>query len=81
MDKPTIADRKPIILELDEGTLYWCACGKSQNQPFCDGSHAGSTFEPKKITIERKRKYAMCLCKHTQNPPFCDGAHSKLPTE
>ena len=81
MSKATIADRKPLILELNEGTSYCCSCGKSKNQPFCDGSHAGSEFQPKEITIERKRKYAMCLCKHTQNPPFCDGGHSKLPAK
>ena len=79
MPEPTINARNPSILEIDEGTIYWCSCGKSKNQPFCDNSHAGTEFQPMEFIIERKRKYAMCLCKHTKNPPFCDGTHSKLP--
>ena len=81
MDKPTIAALKPMIMEIDEGTIYWCACGKSKNQPFCDGSHAGTSFNPLEVLVERKRKFAMCLCKHTRNPPYCDGAHSKIDKE
>ncbi|WP_416676367.1 CDGSH iron-sulfur domain-containing protein [Egbenema bharatensis] len=78
MTEPTIADKKPTVMELEAGDYWWCTCGQSQNQPFCDGGHKGTDFTPMKFTIEEKQKVALCLCKHTQNPPFCDGAHSGL---
>ena len=81
MENPTAEALKPMIMEIDEGTIYWCSCGKSRNQPFCDGSHAGTSFSPLEVLVERKRKFAMCLCKHTRNPPYCDGAHSKIDKE
>jgi len=75
MDKPTIADNKPINVSLDKGEeYYFCACGKSQNQPFCDGSHAGTSFTPIAFKAEEEDAY-LCMCKHTKNPPFCDGSH------
>lgn len=76
--KPTIASKSPTVFEIEEGTYYWCACGKSKKQPYCDGSHAGTEFNPIKFTIEEKRKIALCNCKMSENPPFCDGAHKKL---
>ena len=78
MSKPTIASTKPTVTELEAGTYYWCACGKSKNQPYCDGSHAGTGFEPKDFTLEETKRVALCNCKHTQNGPFCDGAHKHL---
>lgn len=78
MAEPTIANKKPAVLDLEPGTYNWCACGLSKNQPFCDGSHRGSEFRPKSFTITEKKKVALCQCKHTTNSPFCDGAHSKL---
>ena len=78
MSEPKIAKKEPIILELDVGTYYWCACGHSNNQPFCDGSHKGSEFIPMEFKIEDKKKVALCQCKHTSNRPFCDGTHNKL---
>ena len=78
MKNPEIAAKVPAIMELEPGTYHWCACGKSQNQPFCDGSHEGTDFTPLEFTIDEKKKVALCLCKRTKTPPFCDGAHKEL---
>ncbi|OKH16896.1 CDGSH iron-sulfur domain-containing protein [[Limnothrix rosea] IAM M-220] len=78
MPTPKIADTKPMVMELEAGDYFWCTCGHSANQPFCDGGHQGTDFAPQKFTLEEKQKVAMCLCKHSQNPPFCDGSHAKL---
>lgn len=78
MNKPVIADTKPVVLALETGDYFWCSCGQSQNQPFCDGSHKGTDFQPQKFTLEEKQKIALCLCKHSANPPFCDGTHAQL---
>lgn len=76
--KPVIADKKPAVLDLAQGTYYWCACGKSANQPFCNGSHKGTEFVPQKFELSEDKKVALCQCKHTKNPPFCDGTHKSL---
>jgi CDGSH-type Zn-finger protein len=78
MNKPIIADKKPAVLELEAGTYYWCSCGQSKNQPFCDGAHQGTEFTPQAFELTEKKKVALCQCKVTNNPPFCDGAHAKL---
>ncbi|NET02047.1 MAG: CDGSH iron-sulfur domain-containing protein [Sphaerospermopsis sp. SIO1G2] len=78
MNKPVIADKKPAVLELEAGTYYWCTCGQSQNQPFCDGKHQGTEFTPQAFVVDEKKRVALCQCKVTNNPPFCDGAHTKL---
>ncbi len=78
MSKPVIADTKPVTLELEAGDYFWCSCGQSKNQPFCDGGHKGTNFQPQKFTLEEKQKVALCLCKHSANPLFCDGSHAKL---
>ncbi|RMG66501.1 MAG: CDGSH iron-sulfur domain-containing protein [Bacteroidetes bacterium] len=78
MSNPEIPQKQPYLMDLEPGTYWWCACGKSQNQPFCDGSHKGSAFTPVKTVIESARKVALCGCKHSQNAPFCDGMHRKL---
>ena len=78
MPEPVIAERLPIVKELEPGTYWWCACGRSQNQPFCDGSHKGTGFEPVQFEVTESRRRAYCRCKHTGDPPFCDGSHSKL---
>ncbi len=76
---PTIAQKAPFPVDVTEGkTYFWCACGKSQRQPFCDGSHKGSEFEPVKYTAEASKKVFFCGCKHSAKRPLCDGSHSKL---
>ena len=77
--KPEIAARKPVMLDLPPGEYWWCACGRSQNQPFCDGSHAGGPFQPVKFTVTaRTGTLWLCACKHSRRAPHCDGAHNKL---
>ncbi|EIJ32887.1 CDGSH iron-sulfur domain-containing protein [Thiothrix nivea] len=79
MTEPVIAQKKPCVMELEPGTRYWwCACGRSANQPFCDGSHAGTSIEPLEFTVPEKKKYGLCACKHTRNAPFCDATHRNL---
>jgi len=78
MSTPKIADKLPAVLDLEAGTYHWCACGRSSNQPFCDGSHEGTEFGPKEFILEESKKVALCLCKQTGNAPFCDGTHKNL---
>ena len=81
MPEPVIASRHPARLDLAPGDYFYCACGKSAKQPFCDGSHAGSTFTPLKFTVAEKTFMAVCQCKHTKNAPKCDGTHKTLPPQ
>lgn len=78
MTDPVIAQKGPYEVELEPGTYWWCACGRSQIQPFCDGSHKNTDLQPLKFEITKKDKYHLCGCKHTASPPFCDGTHEKL---
>ena len=79
MDSPVIAQTSPFPIEVEEGkTYFWCACGKSKNQPFCDGSHKGTKFTPVKFEAEHAAKVFFCGCKHTRNAPMCDGTHKTL---
>ncbi|MDG1332777.1 MAG: glutamate synthase-related protein [Crocinitomicaceae bacterium] len=82
MSKPKIADRKPIKVELTKGEeQYWCACGLSKNQPYCDGSHRTTDITPKKFVAEETGDAHLCMCKHSKNAPYCDGSHAKLKEE
>lgn len=78
MEKPNIVQKAPFGVELDSGKYYWCACGKSSNQPFCDGSHKGTNFTPVFFELTEKKKVWLCGCKNTQNSPFCDGTHKNI---
>ena len=79
MAAPTIAQKSPYAVRVKAGeTYYWCACGKSDKQPFCSGAHKGSEFSPKPFTAEKSEKVWLCGCKHTHTPPFCDGTHKTL---
>jgi CDGSH-type Zn-finger protein len=75
---PKIAAKAPVVLELEPGTYFWCTCGHSTKQPFCDGAHKGSQFRPYKFELEAKTKLALCQCKHTGSTPNCDGSHSRF---
>jgi CDGSH-type Zn-finger protein len=78
MSQGVCVQKSPYKLELEAGDYYWCSCGLSKNQPFCDSSHKGSTFKPVKFTLEQKETKRMCGCRATANQPFCDGSHNKL---
>ncbi|MEJ1381019.1 MAG: thiamine pyrophosphate-binding protein [Candidatus Sedimenticola sp. (ex Thyasira tokunagai)] len=79
MNKPKIADTRPKPVDLKAGeTVYWCSCGMSRSQPFCDGAHKDTGFKPLAFTAEADDKYFFCQCKRTQSPPFCDGAHKQI---
>ncbi|MBU2525104.1 MAG: CDGSH iron-sulfur domain-containing protein [Bacteroidetes bacterium] len=76
--KPTIAQKAPYVLEVEPGTYFWCACGDSKNQPYCDGSHKGTDFIPVKEEITEAKRVAWCGCKVSGKTPFCDGTHKNL---
>jgi CDGSH-type Zn-finger protein len=79
MADPVIAARAPLAVDVEAGkTYYWCACGKSAKQPFCDGSHKGGEFSPKAWTAPASAKVWFCACKHSANAPLCDGTHKTL---
>lgn len=73
MTEPKVAGSLPMVLQLEPGTYYWCSCGHSQKQPFCDGSHGSSEFKPLAFEVEKLKKIPLCLCKRTTKAPTCDG--------
>jgi CDGSH-type Zn-finger protein len=78
-DEPVVAQKGPYQVSLEKGKSYaWCTCGRSNKQPFCDGSHKGSSFTPMRFTAEKDGVENMCGCKATEGKPFCDGSHNML---
>ena len=75
MQTPECPKHLPAIVEPEPGTYYWCSCGRSESQPYCDGSHKGTDFHPVEFRVEEKKMLALCQRKRTANGPFCDGAH------
>jgi CDGSH iron-sulfur domain-containing protein 3 len=78
MAEPTVVQKCPYVVEEEPKKIWWCSCGESKTQPYCDGAHKGSEFSPVLHEVEAKKKVAWCGCKKTGTPPFCDGSHSKL---
>lgn len=78
MDKPKVAQNFPYAIDMEAGTYYWCACGLSNKQPFCDGSHKGTDFTPVKETLEASKKVYWCGCKQSGKGAYCDGTHKAL---
>lgn len=79
MSNPVMAQKAPYAVDVEEGKSYWwCSCGKSAKQPFCDGSHKGSEFSPQEYKAEKTGTAYFCGCKVTKKSPLCDGTHSKI---
>jgi len=79
MAEPNVAQKAPFKVDVEAGKAYWwCACGRSKNQPFCDGSHKGSEFSPVQYDATETKTVFFCGCKHTGTKPFCDGTHTTL---
>ena len=76
MERPKLPQKNPYVVDVEAGkTYYWCACGRSASQPFCDGSHKTTSFTSIPFTAEKSEKKFFCGCKRTKTPPFCDGSH------
>ena len=79
MTDPVVAQKAPFGVKVEEGKSYWwCACGLSKEQSFCDGSHKGTGIEPSKYSAEKSGTVYFCGCKNTKDVPVCDGTNAKL---
>jgi CDGSH-type Zn-finger protein len=79
MADPVIAQRAPYAVDVKPGDYWWCACGRSKKQPFCDGSHKGTAFAPVEWKASASEQAWFCACKRTARQPMCDGSHKRLP--
>ena len=79
MDKPKVGGTEPTKVGCSVGkTFIWCTCGRSKSQPFCDGAHLGTEFQPLKVTPDKDGDVWLCNCKQTKTPPYCDGSHNNM---
>ena len=79
MKEAKVAQKMPYAVNVEKGkTYYWCACGLSKKQPFCDGSHKGTSFTPVEFKADETKQVFLCGCKQTKKSPFCDGSHTKI---
>ena len=79
-EMPEIGGRAPITFDVEAGKSYWwCACGRSKKQPFCDGSHKVTTFTPIEFKAPKTEKVWFCACKRSSKKPRCDGTHKTVP--
>ena len=79
MNESIIVQKKPYVIEVEKGkSYYWCQCGLSNKQPFCDGSHKVTNLKPVHYKATENKKIYFCGCKQTSKQPFCDGTHNKL---
>jgi CDGSH iron-sulfur domain-containing protein 3 len=79
MAEPISAQKAPYGIQVEAGREYWwCACGRSKSQPFCDGSHKGTGLAPMQYMAEKSVEVWFCGCKQTQGKPFCDGSHNRI---
>jgi len=78
MAEPICTQKAPYFVDVEAGTYWWCACGRSTNQPFCDGSHEGTGITPVKVEADTKTTLRLCGCRRSKNPPLCDGEHNNM---
>jgi CDGSH-type Zn-finger protein len=77
-DKPVVVQKSSLKMVMEPGMYWWCACGRSKNQPFCDGSHKDTSFTPKKVVIDKTQLVSWCMCRHSEKEHICDNKHREL---
>lgn len=77
-NKPVVVQKRSLKMVMEPGIYFWCACGRSANQPFCDGSHRGTSFKPQKMVVEEKQLVKWCMCRHSAEGALCDNKHREL---
>lgn len=75
---PVVVQKRSLKMVMEPGIYFWCACGRSANQPFCDGSHRGTSFKPQKVVVEEKQLVKWCMCRHSAEGALCDNKHREL---